>query len=208
MMNSKNYFNNVAPQWETMRKSFFPENLKEKIISIANLNRNDKVVDLGCGTGFLTNELTKKDVEIIAIDQSENMIEIIERKFQYYKNVSAKIGDGESIPLGNESVSKVVANMYIHHIEKPINAFKEVFRVLEEGGKFVFADIDEHNHEFLRTEQNDAWLGFNRADIEKWLIEAGFRNVEITCADSNCCSTAKTTADDAEISIFLAKAEK
>lgn len=207
-MNSKNYFNEVAVNWDEMRKSFFPDSLKDKIIDKATLKSNETVVDLGCGSGFLSDAMKNNNVNIIAIDQSEKMIEIVKNKFFQFNNITAKIGTSDSIPLPDHSVNKVVANMYIHHIEEPLVAFKEIYRILKSGGKFVFGDLDEHNHQFLRTEQNDVWLGFNRTDIEKWLMQAGFKNIVIDCADSNCCSKSNTSTDEADISIFIASAEK
>jgi len=48
--------------------------------------------------------------------------------------------------------------MYLHHVEDPPAAIKEMVRILKPGGKIVITDADEHNYEFLRTEQQDRWL--------------------------------------------------
>lgn len=207
-MSSKNYFETNAPQWDAMRKDFFPDNLSEKIAEKANIQQKEVVVDLGCGSGFITKTIKDFDISIIAIDQSEKMLQVMRNKFQAFENISYKSGSGTSIPLDDKSVDTVLANMYLHHIEEPIVAFNEIYRILKPGGKFVFADLDKHNHDFLRAEQNDVWLGFERNQLKNWLEKSGFQNINIDCADSDCCSASKKYSDSAQISIFIASAIK
>jgi hypothetical protein len=42
--------------------------------------------------------------------------------------------------------------------------------------------MDEHQFEFLRTEQHDRWLGFKREDVEQWFVEAGLKGVVVGAA--------------------------
>jgi hypothetical protein len=81
-------------------------------------------------------------------------------------------------------------------------------RILKPGGKLVITDLDEHNFDFLRTEQNDRWMGFKREDISNWFLQAGLKNVKIDCADENCCSTSNCGCTEAKISIFIAQGTK
>ncbi len=53
-MSSKNYFNKVAQNWDTMRLDFFSESLREKAIKIAGVGEGQKAADFGAGTGFMT----------------------------------------------------------------------------------------------------------------------------------------------------------
>jgi ubiquinone/menaquinone biosynthesis C-methylase UbiE len=58
--------------------------------------------------------------------------------------------------------------MYLHHVELPSEAIKEMVRILKPGGKLVVTDLDEHAFEFLKEEHHDKWMGFRRDDIERW----------------------------------------
>jgi ubiquinone/menaquinone biosynthesis C-methylase UbiE len=97
--------------------------------------------------------------------------------------------------------------MFLHHVDDPLSSIKEMTRILKPGGKLVITDLDEHNFEFLRTEQHDRWLGFQRDDIRKWFSEAGLKNVIVDCVGENCCSQSECGCASASVSIFVASGE-
>jgi len=101
-----------------------------------------------------------------------------------------------------------MANMYLHHVEEPLIAIKEMTRILRPGGKLVITDLDEHSFEFLKAEHHDRWMGFQREDVESWFIKAGLKNVVIDCAGGNCCASSSCGCDNASISIFVSYGEK
>ncbi|MCS7287484.1 MAG: class I SAM-dependent methyltransferase [Anaerolineae bacterium] len=114
------------------------------------------------------------------------------------------MGEAENLPVCDESVDYVFANMYLHHVESPFQAIKEMVRILKPGGTLVVTDLDEHSYEFLRTEQCDRWLGFNRQDIRRWLTDAGLKDVLVDCVGENCCAQSSCGCESASISIFIA----
>lgn len=98
--------------------------------------------------------------------------------------------------------------MYQHHVDSPAVAIKEMTRVLKPGGKAVITDLDEHRVEFLKKEQHDRWLGFKREDVERWFEDAGLQNVEVSCANEDCCTDSELGCGHAKISVFMAYGEK
>ncbi len=208
MADSKLYFSKVARQWDNMRKSFFSDSVRERVYSVAGIKAGDVVADIGAGTGFLTEGLINKGVLVIAVDQSEKMLEMMKDKFSGYDFIDYRVGEGDMLPIDNESVDCAFANMYLHHVIIPENAIREIYRILKPGGKLIITDLDEHNFEFLRREQNDHWMGFRREDIKRWFDESGFRNTVIDCAGERCCSDSSSGNERAEISIFIAYGEK
>lgn len=207
-MYSKMYFKKVANQWDTMRQSFFSEAVREKAYSIAAVKEGKLAADIGAGTGFITEGLINSGLKVIAVDQSDEMLNQIRQKFKNFKGLDCRYGEAENLPIDDNMVDYAMANMYLHHVNNPLVAIKEMVRILKSGGKLVITDLDEHNHEFLKTEQHDRWMGFKRKDIEQWLLEAGLKNVAVYCAGGNCCSTSSCGCNQASISIFAAYGEK
>ncbi len=52
-MTSTQYFKDVATQWDTMRKGFFSENVRDKAYAVAEVAAGQTAADLGAGTGFI-----------------------------------------------------------------------------------------------------------------------------------------------------------
>jgi ubiquinone/menaquinone biosynthesis C-methylase UbiE len=207
-MSSKQYFDEVANQWDTMRTEFFPDSVKEKAFTIAEVQPGKLAADIGAGTGFITEGLIQKGVQVIAVDQSEVMLKEMAQKFSEAGEVQYRQGTAEHLPIEDRAVDYAFANMYLHHVESPSQAIAEMARILKPGGKLVITDLDAHNFEFLRTEQHDRWIGFKREEVSRWFEEAGLHNVRVDCVGENCCADSDCGSEEAQVSIFVASGEQ
>ena len=206
VVSSKAYFDQVAQQWDTMRQSLFAEPVRERAYAMAGVQAGKTAVDVGAGTGFIAEGLVARGVHVIAIDQSEAMLAEMQKRFG--AAIDYRLGGADALPVQDESVDYAFANMYLHHVDEPPRAIKEMARMLRPGGKLVITDLDEHAFEFLRTEQFDRWMGFKREDVERWFRAAGLKNVMVDCVGENCCTDSKSGAEHASVSIFIASGEK
>jgi len=207
-MESKQYFSEVAEQWDNMRANFFSESLRDKALSLINSVEGNTAADIGAGTGFMTEGLLRQGLRVVAIDQSAEMLEVLKKKFARHEGLDCRVGESEHLPIDDASVDYVVANMYLHHVESPKSTIMEMVRIVKPGGKLVITDLDEHQFTFLQTEHHDRWMGFKRSSVEAWLLSAGMKNVQVTCASENCCAQSACGNAEARISIFAAFGEK
>ncbi len=51
-MGSKEYFDEVARDWDKLQSSFFSEEVREKAFTKANVGKGELAADIGAGTGF------------------------------------------------------------------------------------------------------------------------------------------------------------
>lgn len=199
---SKEYFETVAPQWDRMRKGFFSQAVRDKAFVTAGVRSGMVAVDVGAGTGFITEGLISRGVRVIAVDESESMIREL-RKRIHGPELGCCIGAVEALPIASERVTYVFSNMVLHHVEDPPAAVREMARILLPGSILVITDLDEHQSEFLREEHSDRWMGFKRDHVKTWFEQAGLKNVDVTCTGEDCCSTSRSN-EPAQISIFMA----
>jgi ubiquinone/menaquinone biosynthesis C-methylase UbiE len=203
---TRQYFDKVAHQWDDMRRTFFGEGVREAAIRAADIRPGLIVADVGTGTGFLAEAALAAGARVIGIDSSAGMLAEVRKRFDH-QTFEARAGDLDSLPLAVGEVDAVLANMVLHHAPDPPRAIREMTRPLKPGGRLVITDADSHTHEWLRTEQHDRWLGFERADIARWFREAGLE--EVTVADTNeVCSPTAECGTKAAITIFLARGRK
>jgi ubiquinone/menaquinone biosynthesis C-methylase UbiE len=191
-----------------MQQSFFSDTVRDKALAMAGVQAGQVAADIGAGSGFITAGLLERGLKVIAVDQSEAMLAEMDKKFGPTAGVDYRQGEAESLPIADEEVDYTFANMYLHHVESPPQAIREMVRTLKRGGKLVITDLDEHNFEFLAREQHDRWLGFKRGEIKEWLTAAGLKNVAVADTEEKCCGSSCCGGEKANITIFVASGEK
>jgi ubiquinone/menaquinone biosynthesis C-methylase UbiE len=207
-MNSRQFFDDVAHEWEERRKRAFSEQVREKAIAVALVQGEQLAADIGAGTGFITEGLIKRGLKVIAVDQSKAMLLEMKQKFSSVIGIEYCMGDAEHLPLSDEVVDFVFANMCLHHVASPSAAISEMVRILRGGGRLVVTDLDEHDFEFLKKERRDRWLGLRREDVNQWFIKAGLKNVVVGDVGEDCCTQSDYSGEHVRISIFVASGEK
>lgn len=205
-MSSREYFAKVAGDWESMRSGFFSPAVREKALALAGVRPGQIAADLGAGAGFVTEALLDAGLSVFAVDQSPEMLEQLAARFadKHPGRVAPLVGPAEALPLPGASVDFVFANMFLHHVDDPAAAIREMARILRPGGRLVLTDLDSHGHGFLLREHHDRWPGFARADVAAWLSAAGFEGPRVDCCGENCCADSCDGSDSARVSIFAA----
>lgn len=105
-------------------------------VILSSIPRGGLVLDLGCGNGFLTDLLSRKDVSVIGFDFSFAMCKQAQKK----TGLPIFVANGSSIPLSNELFSSVVCSLVINNIpsaEMVTKCFLEAKRVLKQDGSFI-----------------------------------------------------------------------
>ena len=203
-MSLKEYFDRVAQDWDRLQSRFFSKEVREKAITKTRVEKGKLAADIGAGTGFMTAGLIKKDLRVIAVDQSKAMQDEMKEKFASVKEIEYRLGEADKLPIPDDTVDYAFANMYLHHVKSPPKAILEMVRILKTGGKLVITDMDEHEFEFLREEQHDRWMGFRREDIRKWFADAGLSNIVVDDLDESCCAESSSGGESANVNLFFA----
>lgn len=105
----------------------------------------ERVLDLGCGPGFYTEELSDRvgpAGRVVGVDGSRDMLALAEARCGWRENVELRAADVTSPPLADGAVDAVVCVQVLEYVPDVARAFAEVRRVLRDGGRFVVWDTD------------------------------------------------------------------
>lgn len=206
-MNIREEFNIVADKYDEQRKKLIPCFDDFYSCAVDNIkfdNPNPKVLDLGAGTGLLTQKLLERCpfAEVEMVDLSENMLAVAKHRFRNKENVSFKIGDYSSM-IFNETYDAIISSLSIHHLadSEKIKLYRKIYDHLKPSGLFINAEqvsgedlfIDgiyrkvwEQAVEQSGLSQDEILSAYERIKLDKrtplpvqlnWLRETGFRNV-------------------------------
>jgi trans-aconitate methyltransferase len=119
----------------------------EDLINWLQPKEGERILDVGCGTGELTNELSKLGATIVGIDASEQMIDKAKAQFP---NITFLVKDATDFSF-NEPFDAAFSNATLHWINDQLKALKCVYNSLKEGGRFVFEMGGKHNIKSIHT---------------------------------------------------------
>lgn len=180
-LDSKDFFGRVAGDWNEIRHSLFGEGFTAPAL-LAMVNPKWTVADLGCGSGDVTRLLMPHVSRVIAIDQSEAMLDAARARLDDSENVEFLACDLENLDLADRSVDAAVLSLVVHHIEDPSKVIEEAYRILRignGGGVLLMIDMLAHDREEYRRTMGHRHLGFTRDQISEHMSSAGFGSVRI-----------------------------
>ncbi len=132
--------------------------------------RHRTVLDLGTGAGLLLPRLLENAEQVIAVDSSTKMLDMARHTAgNQAGRCDFRLGDLAHLPVANGEVEAVMACMVLHHVSNPAGTIAEAHRALKAGGELFIVDLRKHDDESFRESQADLWLGFEPAEIERWL---------------------------------------
>lgn len=150
-----------------------------------------KVLELGCGTGYFTRELAKTEASVTSVDISPDLLAIARNEIKS-DNVTFCEENAYEMSFAGESFDSVVGSSVLHHLDID-KALSEIYRVLKPNGFMVFTEPNMMNPQ-IALQKNIPWLkqklgdspdekAFFRWQITGLLSRYNFREVTVVPFD-------------------------
>lgn len=173
-------YDEIGKNYDATRKA--DTYLVNRLFHHLDVQKGKKYLDIGCGTGNYTIALSHKEVNLIGIDPSAEMLAIAKSKSE---KVNWLIGEAENIPLANKSIEGIIGSLTIHHWTNLELGFKELNRVLNKNGFLtIFTSTPKQmegywlNHYFPKMLKDSMIQMPSFKKIESAMLSNGFEIIE------------------------------
>ena len=114
----------ISPKKSLSQNFIINEHYLQKHINHAEISRKDVILEIGGGTGILTERLAEKAKKVFSIEFDTNLATFLRQKFRSKKNVT--IIEGDALKVAWPEATKIIANLP-YHLSSPIT-----FKLLEQ----------------------------------------------------------------------------
>jgi SAM-dependent methyltransferase len=165
--------------------------LAEQYVDLVGVGAGDRVLDVGCGPGVLTEPLVERcgADSVAAVDPSPSFVDAMRVRFP---GLDVRGGTAEELPYPDDSFDAALAQLVVHFMQDPVAGLREMGRVTRAGG-VVSASVWDHGtsgpiemfwqaaHDLDPTVEDEGHLpGSREGHLAELAAEAGLEDVRST----------------------------
>jgi 2-polyprenyl-6-hydroxyphenyl methylase/3-demethylubiquinone-9 3-methyltransferase len=123
----------------------------------ALFSKKIKILDVGCGAGFLANHLAEHRHQVTGLDASTESLAVA-KSHDLTSSVIYQKGDAYYLPFSDQSFDAVCTMDFLEHVEAPEKIVAEAARVLRPGGVFFFHTFNRNLLSYLIILKGVEWF--------------------------------------------------
>lgn len=123
------------------------------------------VVDVGCGDGALTREVTRFARSVLAVDPREDRLRLARRDTPDDAPVRFARSELTRLPAEDASFDVALLSHVLHRVEEPAALVREALRVLRPGGRLLVLELDRHEQAWVRERLGHTRQGFTTDEL-------------------------------------------
>ena len=156
-----------------------PKRKPVEFLDLLNAQRNDKILEIGAGTGRIAKHYGFKVHDLTLLDPAENMLK---RAITLIPHAKPVVGFSEQMEFSSNTFDKIVCYDTLHHWQNQVKGLREAFRVLKPGGILLVLEVDQNNFWGRKVQLLENVLRMNSRmhkpfDLRLILEKIGYTNV-------------------------------
>ncbi len=167
------FYKYLSKVYDRVNPFVWNEAMRTEAIDMMELQSDDRVLDVGCGTGFGTEGLLQETDYVHGLDQSVHQMEKAWGKLGKHDPVAFTRGDAERLPYQDNTFDALWSSGSIEYWPNPVDALEEFRRVVKPGGPVLVVGPDQPNSELLRKLADSIMLFYDATEAEEMFEAAG-----------------------------------
>lgn len=172
----ENVFEQMANRYDSEERIELAKIVSEEVKTELRDSKLKSLIDYGSGTGLVSLALADLVDSVLLVDSSQQMLDVAKEKITHKGITNAKVLYSDFTEETSELKADIVLmSLVLLHIPDTKAILKELFNVLNDGGKLIIIDFDKNekiNHPKVHN-------GFLHEELETKLSAVGFKSIEM-----------------------------
>ena len=171
------FYKYLSKIYDRINPFIWNEEMRTEALGMIDIEAGDRVLDVGCGTGFATEGILELTTDVHGLDQSPHQLEYAWRKFGKHGDVRFYFGDAERLPFADDTFDTVWSSGSIEYWPNPVAALRECKRVVKPGGEVLIVGPNHPKSIVVGTLADAMMLFYDENEADRMFAEAGFHEV-------------------------------
>ncbi len=171
------FYRYLSLVYDRINPFIWTEEMRAEAVRLLDITDSDRVLDVGCGTGFGTAGLLQVTDDVVGIDQSPEQLARARVKLDHTP-AQFMLGDAERLPYEDDTFDVVWSSGSIEYWPRPEATLRELGRVCRAGGQVLVVGPNAPKNRILRGIADRIMLFYDEEEAESMFREAGFDRIE------------------------------
>ena len=172
------FYKYLSKIYDRINPFIWNEAMRDEALTKLDLQAGDRVLDVGCGTGFGTEGILQYTDDVHGLDQSVHQMQKAWKKFGKHDPVKFYRGDAERLPFADDSFDHLWSSGSIEYWPNPVDALVEFRRVTKPGGRVLVVGPDYPNSVLMQKLADAIMLFYDEQEGDRMFTEAGYTEFE------------------------------
>ncbi|MFC6990127.1 methyltransferase domain-containing protein [Haloplanus sp. GCM10025708] len=168
------FYKYLSKIYDRVNPFIWNEEMRAEALELLDVERGDRVLDVGCGTGFGTEGLLQYTDDVHGLDQSAHQMQKAFEKFGRRDAVNFYRGDAERLPFRDDAFDVVWSSGSIEYWPNPVTALEECRRVTRPGGQVLVVGPNYPESSVMQKLADAIMLFYDEDEADRMFEDAGF----------------------------------
>ncbi|NOY10641.1 MAG: methyltransferase domain-containing protein [Archaeoglobi archaeon] len=173
---ARNFYRYFSKIYDFVNPFFYSDEMRKTVVDMAKVAKGDLVLEVGCGTGFTTEEIARRvgEENVVAVDLTPEQMEKAVNRFESAEFLR---GDAENLPFRDSSFDASISAGSIEYWPNPQKGVQEMARVTKSGGRVVILAPRKPDNVLVRKFAESIMLFPSTQQMVLWMEKAGLEDI-------------------------------